>query len=132
MVVKTVAFAAAAAFLASCGNGGSGTARSSASPTSSSVLSAAATVSPSAEATASIVGPDAAALSSAGTDNADWLVWGKTFGGNRYTGLSQITKGNVAQLRRAWVTPVNDNGEEEASPIVYGGKHGHGARLQCA
>jgi len=66
-------------------------------------------------------GPSASQLVAAGSDNADWLIWGKTFGGNRFTGLSQITKANVAQLRRAWQTPVTDDGEEEASPIVYGG-----------
>ncbi len=54
-------------------------------------------------------------------DNADLLIWGKTFGGNRYTGLGQITKRNVTQLRKAWVTPINDDGEEEASPLIYRG-----------
>ncbi len=122
MVAKLVVLAAAAAMLASCSSGGSGTATTSASPAPSSAPSVAgsAGVTPNASGS-SAAGPDAATLSAAGTDNADWLVWGKTFGGNRYTGLSQITKQNVAQLRRAWVTPVNDDGEEEASPIVYGG-----------
>ncbi len=70
---------------------------------------------------ASGAGPDAQTLSHAGSDDADWLVWGKTLGGNRFTGLGDITKSNVAHLRKAWVTPVNDDGEEEASPIVYRG-----------
>lgn len=51
----------------------------------------------------------------------DWLVWGKTLGGNRYTRLGQITKANVSQSRKAWDTAVNDDGEEEASPIIYRG-----------
>ncbi len=75
--------------------------------------------SPSASGT--VTGPDARTLRDAGSDDADWLVWGKTLGGNRYTGLGQITKANVSQLRKAWDTAVNDDGEEEASPIVYRG-----------
>lgn len=62
--------------------------------------------------------PDDNALLHAANDNADWLVPGKTYMGNRYTGLDQITPDNVSHLRKAWVTPVRDDGEEEASPIV--------------
>jgi alcohol dehydrogenase (cytochrome c) len=64
-------------------------------------------------------GPDAGHLASAATDDNDWLLPGKTLMGNRYTGLRQVTLQNVASLRRAWITPVTDDGEEEASPIIY-------------
>jgi alcohol dehydrogenase (cytochrome c) len=51
----------------------------------------------------------------------DWLAPGKTFAGNRLTTLTQISPANVATLKKAWVTQVRDDGEEEASPIVSNG-----------
>src|SRR5271155_109267 len=51
--------------------------------------------------------------------DADWLVPGKTFAGNRLTSLTQIDPSNVGTLKKAWVTAVKDDGEEEASPIVW-------------
>lgn len=62
-----------------------------------------------------------AALLQAGSDAADWLIPGKTYAGNRLTTLSQIDPANVAGLKKAWVTGVKDDGEEEASPIVWNG-----------
>jgi quinoprotein glucose dehydrogenase len=56
-----------------------------------------------------------------GDAGADWLAPGKTFAGNRLTALTQITPANVATLKKAWVTQVRDDGEEEASPIVSNG-----------
>lgn len=64
---------------------------------------------------------DSAALLAAATDDANWIVPGKTYAGNRVTGLTEITPANVAQLKKAWVTAVKDNGEEEASPIAWNG-----------
>ncbi len=64
---------------------------------------------------------DSAALLAAASDDANWMVPGKTYAGNRLTGLDEITPANVAQLKKAWITPVKDNGEEEASPIVWNG-----------
>ena len=46
--------------------------------------------------------PSADTLLRAGTDDADWLLPAKTYSGNRYTGLTQIEKTNVATLRMAW------------------------------
>jgi len=66
-------------------------------------------------------GPDSTALLQAGSNDADWIVPGKTYGGNRVTGLSEISPANVAQLKKAWVTDVKDAGEEEASPIAWAG-----------
>ena len=66
-------------------------------------------------------GPDSAALLQAGSDDADWIVPGKTYGGNRVTGLSEISPSNVSQLKKAWITDVKDAGEEEASPIAWDG-----------
>src|SRR5579863_1760975 len=64
---------------------------------------------------------DTSALLQAGTDGADWLVPGKTYAGNRLTTLTQIDPSNVGTLKKAWITAVKDNGEEEASPIVWNG-----------
>jgi alcohol dehydrogenase (cytochrome c) len=64
---------------------------------------------------------DSAALLAAGTNDANWVIPGKSYAGNRVTGLDEITPANVSQLKKAWITPVRDDGEEEASPIVWNG-----------
>jgi len=66
-------------------------------------------------------GSDATALLSAGSDDANWMIPGKTYAGNRVTALDEITPENVGGLKKAWVTSVKDDGEEEASPIVWNG-----------
>jgi alcohol dehydrogenase (cytochrome c) len=66
-------------------------------------------------------GPNRNALLDAGSDNANWLIPGKTYSGNRYTALNQVTPQNVSGLKKAWTTSVVDDGEEEASPIVSNG-----------
>lgn len=74
---------------------------------------------PSSPGTASF--PGAADLLNAQSDDNDWSIPGKTYAGNRLTGLTQITPSNVATLKKAWITSVADDGEEEASPIVWDG-----------
>jgi len=64
---------------------------------------------------------NSAALLQAGTNSADWLIPGKSYSGNRLTTLTQIDPSNVGTLKKAWVTAVKDDGEEEASPIVWNG-----------
>ncbi|MBV8163271.1 MAG: PQQ-binding-like beta-propeller repeat protein [Candidatus Eremiobacteraeota bacterium] len=49
------------------------------------------------------------------------MIPGKTYAGNRVTALDEITPENVGGLKKAWVTSVKDDGEEEASPIVWNG-----------
>ncbi|HZO94297.1 MAG TPA: PQQ-binding-like beta-propeller repeat protein [Candidatus Baltobacteraceae bacterium] len=65
--------------------------------------------------------PDDVALENAASDDDDWILPGKTYGNVRYTGLDQITPQNVNTLAKAWVTDLADDGEQEASPIVYHG-----------
>jgi alcohol dehydrogenase (cytochrome c) len=65
--------------------------------------------------------PDANALVHAGSDADDWILPGKTYSNNRYTSLPQITPQNVHKLSKAWSTALADNGEQEASPIVWHG-----------
>ena len=59
---------------------------------------------------------------SAGTtvSNSDWMLAGHGYENNRYV-ESSIDKSNVGQLSPAWRTPIIDDGEQEASPIVLAG-----------
>jgi alcohol dehydrogenase (cytochrome c) len=65
--------------------------------------------------------PTADTLLQAGRDDNNWALPAKTYAGNRYTALKQIDKTNVASLRLAWSTKVADDGEQEASPIIWHG-----------
>jgi len=65
--------------------------------------------------------PEANALINADTDNNDWILPGKDYANNPYTGLAQITAKNVRSLAKAWSTQIADNGQQETSPIVWHG-----------
>jgi alcohol dehydrogenase (cytochrome c) len=65
--------------------------------------------------------PSAKALLNAPQDDANWLLPAKSYAGNRYTALTQIDKTNVGGLGLAWSTSIADNGQQEASPIVWSG-----------
>jgi alcohol dehydrogenase (cytochrome c) len=65
--------------------------------------------------------PDARALLAADQADGEWLLPAKSYLGNRYTGLSRITPENVTRLGLAWKTPIVDDGQQEASPVVSGG-----------
>ena len=53
-------------------------------------------------------------------DPADWLMFSRTYGAERYSPLEQIDRDNVSGLSLAW-TRVFDEGSTETVPIVYGG-----------
>jgi PQQ-dependent dehydrogenase (methanol/ethanol family) len=53
-------------------------------------------------------------------DPGDWLMWRRTQNGWAYSPLEQINKRNVATLKQVWTAPM-DTGNQEATPIVYGG-----------
>src|SRR5882762_1931647 len=55
------------------------------------------------------------------TSEADWPTYNGDSGGNRYTGLTQINKGNVARLAMTWMFTVPDMGKLEVTPVVVGG-----------
>jgi alcohol dehydrogenase (cytochrome c) len=115
MFVRLRFLAAALVFgAASMGTGCSSAPTTTASPAAA---ESAAQVTPAAPAA---VG-DAALAGAAGND-ADWLLPGKSYANNRYTGLGEITPQNVAQLQKAWATTIKDDGEQEASPLVSGGR----------
>jgi alcohol dehydrogenase (cytochrome c) len=65
--------------------------------------------------------PDSKTLLGAGQDADNWSLPAKTYSGNRYTTLTQIDKTNVSHLSVAWKTDIADNGQQEASPIVWNG-----------
>jgi alcohol dehydrogenase (cytochrome c) len=56
-----------------------------------------------------------------GTVSIDWLLPAKSYFGNRFSTLNQITPDNVRTLGLAWKTEISDDGEQEASPIVSNG-----------
>jgi alcohol dehydrogenase (cytochrome c) len=65
--------------------------------------------------------PAAQSLLNAPRDAANWVLPGQNYSSNRVTPLNQITPRNVAMLHKAWVTPLADDGEQEAAPIVWNG-----------
>jgi alcohol dehydrogenase (cytochrome c) len=52
--------------------------------------------------------------------DGDWLMWRRTQNGWGYSPLEQIDKRNVATLKQVWSAPLGE-GNQEATPIVYGG-----------
>ena len=72
-------------------------------------------------------GTDLAALAGAPADRRDgeWLSYGNTDAGNRYSPLAQITSANVGALQQAWTFSLGKepNGEPapfEATPLMVG------------
>jgi alcohol dehydrogenase (cytochrome c) len=65
--------------------------------------------------------PDTPALLRAQQDRSNWILPASTYAGNRYTTLAQINKTNVGLLSQAWRTSLADDGEQEASVIVWKG-----------
>lgn len=65
--------------------------------------------------------PDAQTLLQADTRSDDWLLPAKSYFGNRYSTLSQITPANVTTLGLVWRTRISDDGEQETAPLVSNG-----------
>ena len=51
---------------------------------------------------------------------ADWLTWRRTLDNHGYSPLDQITRGNVSELRLAWVLSMR-NGVNQTTPVVHDG-----------
>jgi glucose dehydrogenase len=66
--------------------------------------------------------PTADDLLRAGQDDNNWVLFAKTYAGNRYTALKQIDESNVGSLHLAWSTRIADNGQQETSPIIWNGR----------
>ena len=56
----------------------------------------------------------------ASPEPGDWLHISRTYNQHRFSPLTQINKGNVAQLRMAWSRGL-PQGTQESTPIVYRG-----------
>jgi alcohol dehydrogenase (cytochrome c) len=65
--------------------------------------------------------PDAGILEHAADDSSDWTLPAKSYSSNRVTTLRDITPDNIAHLKKAWVTKLADDGQQEAAPIVWHG-----------
>lgn len=73
---------------------------------------------------ATLTAPSLSAQTSfvAGATGADWPSYGGTTAAWRYSGLDQVNRGNVAQLRPAWLFQTGDYGDGLTStPIVIDG-----------
>src|SRR5579862_7464330 len=67
------------------------------------------------------VGPDQSALTNSLQNADDWPLVGKSYSFNRYDQFTDITPQNVASLKKAWTTPLSDDGEQESAPVVWRG-----------
>ena len=65
------------------------------------------------------------------TSETDWPTYNGDPGGNRYTSLTQINKGNVARLAMTWMFAVPDVGKLEVTPVVVGGMMYVTGRNEC-
>lgn len=71
--------------------------------------------------------PDAGAVTYEDLLNADknasaWLMYSRTYDGQRYVRLKQITPANVHRLRPVWVFPTGgENRGLEATPLIHDG-----------
>jgi alcohol dehydrogenase (cytochrome c) len=55
------------------------------------------------------------------SDPGNWLTYSGNYSGQRYSALSQITAGNVARVKPAWVYQTADSSKFETSPIIADG-----------
>jgi lanthanide-dependent methanol dehydrogenase len=53
-------------------------------------------------------------------DDGQWIMPARNFASTRYSGLNEITAGNVAQLRLAWTFSTGVTRGHEAAPLVVG------------
>jgi alcohol dehydrogenase (cytochrome c) len=65
--------------------------------------------------------PDSATLQRAADDSDDWLLPAKSYSSNRVTRLTDITPDNVTRLKKAWVTKLADDGQQESALTVSRG-----------
>jgi alcohol dehydrogenase (cytochrome c) len=72
-------------------------------------------------ATATATFPDSTALLRAADDADDWLLPAKSYSSNRVTRLGDITAANVTRLKKAWVTKLADDGQQESALTVWRG-----------
>jgi quinohemoprotein ethanol dehydrogenase len=64
---------------------------------------------------------DDARLRAAGDDAANWLMYGRTHDGQRFSPLAEINEGNVSELGLAWSIELDTTRGLEATPLVVDG-----------
>src|SRR3954452_10828880 len=57
---------------------------------------------------------------SAPADDGQWTMASKDYSQTRFSGLTEITKGNVKDLKVAWTFSTGVNRGHEAAPLVIG------------
>src|SRR6476661_6391801 len=76
---------------------------------------------PSASATIRTTTPARVPLDSSGSaDDGQWTMPARNYASTRYSGLGQITRENVGQLKLAWSFSTGVNRGHEAAPLVVG------------
>src|SRR5215831_7892442 len=60
-------------------------------------------------------------IAAADTDPSSWLTYSGNYQAQRYSGLNQINRQNVTQLKTAWVYQMRNSGIVETTPIVADG-----------
>lgn len=66
--------------------------------------------------------------------SADWLMWARTYKGQRFSSLNQIHRANVAQLAPKWAFSTGTHGAQQCTPVVHAGMMyitGAGGRLNA-
>ena len=70
---------------------------------------------------AQAAGIDDARLLSAASDNANWLTYGRDYGNQRFSPLTQINASNVKRLTPRWIFQSGVAATFQATPIVADG-----------
>ena len=60
-------------------------------------------------------------IAAADADPSNWLTYSGNYQAQRYSGLTQINRQNIAQLKPAWVYQMRNPGIAETTPIVADG-----------
>ncbi len=66
-------------------------------------------------------GPGPETFAAAAQDASAWILPARSYSGNRYVDLTQVSSANVKGLKRAWRFKIADDSPIEASPIVWNG-----------
>lgn len=66
-------------------------------------------------------GPGQKELNTAGSSTEDWLLPARSYSGQRFSPLTQITRENVAALENVCTYDTGDDASFQTSPLVYGG-----------
>jgi quinoprotein glucose dehydrogenase len=60
------------------------------------------------------------ALAACAAQSADWPAYGGGAHQDHYSGLKQISRDNVSQLRQAWIYDTGEKGNLEVNPVIVG------------